>query len=106
MVAMETAEKQKSSSTQLIDAAPRDFCTDSFITNDAIKWAIVSKKAEIFWRSSRRSSPVFRGGPLPRFSPIQCEVSGTSQLETTFENSCNNDGWVEVLMGLQTRLLF
>ena len=48
----------------------------------------------------------FRGGPLPRFSPIQCEVSGTSQLETTFENSCNNDGWVEVLMGLQTRLLF
>ena len=50
--------------------------------------------------------PDFRGGPLPRFSPIQCEVSGTSQLEITFENSCNNAGWVEVLLDLQTRLLF
>ena len=50
--------------------------------------------------------PSFSEAALPRFSPIQCEVSGTSQLEITFENGRNNDGWVEVLMGLQTRLLF
>ncbi|MEK9985052.1 MAG: hypothetical protein VW879_09945, partial [Opitutae bacterium] len=50
-------QKNKKVLPQLLDVAPRDFFTDSFITNDAIKWAIVSKKAEIFWR---RSSPVFQ----------------------------------------------
>ena len=99
-------KKNKKVLPQLIDVAPRDFCTDSFITNDAIKWAIVSKKQKYFGGGCGVPPQFFKGGPLPRFSLIQCEVSGTSQLEITFENSCNNVGWVEVLMGLQTRLLF